>query len=408
MKNFILLLLFFFIFTLKSVSQTVIAFDYMETWNWPGLWFGNTPNSTWATNFSVSPTESAVIYGSGNGSSGFEQDWYVLPNITGLDPTSTYEFRFRLASYRVTSGANTRGVDVGDIVDVQVSYDGGFSYTSELRITGNTNAYWDYNTNGVINHVADGTFTNSLAPLGDIYRSGPGNQQFTGPSVISLQLPLGTTQVAVDIFCRVNAAGEEWWLDNIELVEIPNNPLPVTLTSFATECYNGIPLLEWTTASEQNSDYFQIERSLDGFEWVVVLKIQAMGNSNTGKNYQFYDIAAGRFKGYYRLKQVDFDGQFEYFGPVSSNCLEPVNKLRSEVFPNPTSSDIFIGMRHIQDENAQILITDNSGRIIFQEDIQLINGYVLKSVNLSTYQTGVYQIYITTLDHNYIHKVIKK
>lgn len=408
MKNFFILLSFLFGFTFNVNSQTVIAFDYMETWNWPGLWWGNTFNSTWATNFSVSPNESAVIYGTGNGLSATEQDWYVLPNVTGLDPTKIYEFRFRLTSYRVTSGSNTRGVDVGDFVDVQVSYDGGFSYISELRITGNNNAYWGYNTNGVINHIADGTFTNSLAPVGDIYRSGTGNQQFTGPSVITLQLPVGITQVAIDIFCIVNSAGEEWWLDNIELVEIQNIPLPVTLTSFTSECDSGMPLLKWTTASEQNSDYFQIERSRDGVDWISGSKVQAIGNSNTAKNYQFYDMSSGRFEGYYRLKQVDFDGQFEYFGPIYSNCMESVNKLECEIFPNPSSNEIFIGLRNNREENVQILILDNSGRMILQESLKVNDGYTLKAIDLKSYQSGIYQFIIITSKDKHIHKVIKK
>jgi hypothetical protein len=407
MKNFLFLLSFLVGFTSNVNSQTIISFDYMETWNWPGLWWGNTFNSTWATNFSVSPNLSAVIYGAGNGSSAFEQDWYVLPNITGLDPTKTYEFKFRLASYTVTSNSNTRGVDVGDFVDVQVSYNGGISYTTELRITGNNNAYWDYNTNGVINHIADGTFTNSLAPLGDIYRSGQGNQQFTGPSVITLQLPLGINQVAIDIFCRVNAAGEEWWLDNIELVEIQNNPLPVTLTSFTSSCDNGMPVLNWETASEQNSDYFQIEKSWDGFDWTVVSQVQAAGNSNQIINYQFYDVYSGRFEGYYRLKQVDFDGQFEYFGPIHTDCIESKSDFYSELFPNPTTGEIFIGIRNNQQEVVEILITDNSGRVLNRKNIDIINGYTMNTFDLSLYNTGIYQIHIYTKNRSYIHKVFK-
>lgn len=302
-----------------AVSQNTIAFDYMENWNWPGLWFGNTFNSTWATNFSVSPNASAVIYGSGNGSSAFEQDWYVLPNITGLDPTSTYELRFRLASYRVTSNSGTRGVDVGDFVDVQVSYDGGLSYISELRITGNNNAYWDYNTNGVINHDADGTFTNSLAPFGDVYRSGAGNQQFTGPSVITLQLPAGISQVAVDIFCRVNAAGEEWWLDNVELIEIASPPLPITLISFAGTRQSNSNLLEWKTASEQNNSHYILEHSTNGlFNENSVIHIQpGAGNSSTILKYSFVHENPGSTINYYRLTQVDFNGEYETFNIIS-------------------------------------------------------------------------------------------
>jgi hypothetical protein len=322
-------------------AQTIIAYDYMETWNWPGLWYGNTPNSTWATNFSVSPNTSAVIYGAGNGSSALEQDWYVLPNITGLNPNSQYEFRFRLASYRVTSTNNTRGVDVADFVDVQVSYDGELSYTSELRITGNSNAFWDYNTNGTITHVANGSFTNSLAPVGDIYQSGAGNQQFTGPSVITLILPPGITQVAVDILCRVNSAGEEWWLDNIELIE--DLALPIELVSFTgTPTKNG-NIISWKTSSESNTDYYLIERSTTGefTEKDIISIISAAGNSTELLEYNKIDKDYSQTINYYQLTQVDKDGNFKTYGPISidntytnKQLVKVVNMLGQEVDQN--------------------------------------------------------------------------
>lgn len=197
------------------------------------------------------------------------------------------------------------------------------------------------------------------------------------------------------------------WSNILELTELPCS-LPVTLTSFTSSCDNGIPVLSWTTESEQNSNYFEIERSRDGFEWKSVSQVQAAGNSNTIKNYQFYDINSGRFEGYYRLKQVDYDGQFEYFNPIYSNCIEPVSKLESEVFPNPTSDEAFIGLRNNQEEDAQLIVLDNSGRVIFQENIKIIDGYTLKTVEMKNYQSGTYQFIIVTSNYKYIHKVIKK
>lgn len=406
-KFFIFIFLLFF--TAKSTAQTVISFDYMENWNWAGLWFGNTFNSTWATNFSVSPSESAVIYGSGYGSSGIEQDWYVLPNITGLDPNKSYEFRFRLASYRVTSSFSSRGVDVSDFVDVQISYDGGISYTSELRITGNNNAFWDYNTNGIINHISDGSFDTNLAPIGDVYRSGPGNQELTGPSVITLQLPMGITQVAIDILCRVNAAGEEWWLDNIELVEKPLIALPVTLKSFKSECNNGLPKLKWITEAELNCDYFQIERSIDYINWVEVSKIKGMGNSSTEKKYEFYDISSGNnFEGYYRLKQVDFDGNFEYFGPKHTQCEGDGSTYDIEVFPNPVKDELFIGITNPIRGNGTITITDLSMKLVKQDLLILSDGYNLINLDVKDLSNGIYIIKINSNNIKSVGKFIKK
>ena len=126
-------------------AQTVVKYDYMETWNWAGTWWNSIPTSGWFIDASVSPTESAVQYGAGNGTSAVEQNWYSMPNVTGLNTLHPYQFKFRLASYTYSNTtATTRGLDVADILEVQVSTNGGVSYVSELRITGNGNATWPY------------------------------------------------------------------------------------------------------------------------------------------------------------------------------------------------------------------------------------------------------------------------
>jgi hypothetical protein len=306
-----------------SISQTVIAYDYMETWTWSGYWAGASATSTWANNASVTTNTSAVIYGLGSGSSTIEQDWYVLPNITGLDPNKLYQFRFRLASYRFSSTNTTRGVDSGDFVQILISTNGEISYTSELRITGFANAYWDYNTNGIITHTANGIFNTALNTSGgDVYRSGAGNQQTVGYSVISLDLPLNINQIAVDILCRVNSAGEEWWLDNIELVEI--DAMPVELMNFDVKLVDDSKaLIEWSTASENNCDYFIVEKSNDGIYWDFLVKINGHGNSTEKIDYRIVDNTLKYGLTYYRLTQIDYDGNYEVF----NNMIRVVDKL---------------------------------------------------------------------------------
>ena len=225
MKNFLLLLFLFFSSSINS--QTLLQYDNMETssqlWGSAG-WYYYQNNSLWATNYSVSPNTSAVIYGIGTGSSPVEQNWYVMPNVTGLNSNNPHQLKFRLASYKVTAPtAATAGVDVDDIVDIQLSYNGGTTYVSELRITGYNSGLWPYSNNGSITHTANGSFASN-----DIYQTNQG-----GYSYITLNLPVGITQVAVDVLCRINSAGEEWWIDNIELWQIatpPANPTSISAT----------------------------------------------------------------------------------------------------------------------------------------------------------------------------------
>lgn len=315
----LLLILLLSLNSILGLGQTVIQYDYMETFSTgysAAGWWTPAATATWATNTSVSPSTSAVIYGLGSGTSANEQDWYSLPNITGLNTSHPYQLKFRLASQTFTGPtAATRGVDAGDFIEVQVSRNGG-AYISELRITGNANAVWPYTATGIITHNANGSFTASAAPAGDIYQA-PAGSTTTGPSTITLDFPVGISQIAIDIFCRINSNGEEWWIDNIELIEI--FPLPIELMSFDGVNMDSYNLLSWSSASENNNDYYLLERSTDGYNWSVIDNQKGMGNSNTQTDYIFRDFTFEPVVNYYRLSQVDFDGNSETFKTIVVN-----------------------------------------------------------------------------------------
>lgn len=320
MKKIFLLLL---LITNVCFSQTLYKFDYIETFDfdWSGIWWTPSLTANYYTNASVSPTTSAVIYGSGTGTSVYESDWYSFPNLT-VNPSNDYYFTFRLASYRFTSTNTTRGVDGGDYITVQISTDGGIIYNNELRITGNSNAYWNYNTNSMYTKTVNGVLT-TIGPSAGGDRTSTGD----GYSIIRLNLPPNTSNIAIDIFARVNASGEEWWMDNFELYEIINTPLPVELTYFEGLEYPTFNKILWGTASEHNSDYFEIQRSSDGENWETVGIKTASINSTTKIKYNFLDSFDELVINYYRLKQVDYDGQYKMYGPIALDNTKPIKKI---------------------------------------------------------------------------------
>ena len=320
-----------------SLSQTLYRSDYIETFDvdWSGLWFTPITTTNYYTNASVSPTTSAVLFGSGNGTSAYESDWYSFPNLV-VNPNNDYYLTFRLASYRFTSTNATRGVDGADYITVQLSTDGGNTYVNELRITGNSNAYWNYNTNASYTKTANGTLT-TIGPSAGGDRTSTGD----GYSVIRLNIPPNTSNIAIDIFARANSAGEEWWMDNFELHEIVNISLPVELLYFEGSPYPSFNSLKWSTASEHNSDYFEIERSVDGEIWKVVGSKLASGYSTSVINYSYLDVFNDFLIHYYRLKQVDRDGQYKIYGPISldntksfKKVVKYINLLGQEINPN--------------------------------------------------------------------------
>lgn len=95
-----------------------------------------------------------------------------------------------------------------------------------------------------------------------------------------------------------------------------NPMLPIELISFDGYNKNNNNILTWSTASENNNDYFTVERSEDGVNWDVIDTVGGAGNSQSNINYSLVDNNYREVINYYRLKQVDFDGQYELFEKI--------------------------------------------------------------------------------------------
>jgi len=311
MKKLLLTLIcvFTLISNLKSQIENLIASDYVETYDWFGAWFTPAATAGYFTNISVSPDVSAAIYGTGNNVR--EQDWYSLPAVT-VDPFNEHIFRMRLAAQTISNPtASTAGLDGGDYITVQLSQDGG-SFVSELRVTGFSNATWDYSSTATASKVANGSIT-EFTPAGGGDRTLLGD----GYSYIELYIPAGASSIAIDVYCRVNRGGEDWWMDNFELYEISSTPLPIELISFEGHDHEGCNHLDWATASEANTDYYDVEWSRDAYVWESIGIIPAAGNSNMTLYYNFVDESPLPIVNYYRLVQYDWDGMYEIFGPIA-------------------------------------------------------------------------------------------
>jgi hypothetical protein len=117
--------------------------------------------------------------------------------------------------------------------------------------------------------------------------------------------------------------------------------LPIELVSFDCEWSGNNVNLNWVSASEINNDYFLIEYSTDGFNWVMVNKVEGAGNSSSLLEYTttHYNVSSGNH--YYRLTQVDFDGKHETFNIIS--CEKHINKEHIEIieYYNTTGQLLF-------------------------------------------------------------------
>lgn len=183
-------------------------------------------------------------------------------------------------------------------------------------------------------------------------------------------------------------------------------PLPVELTDFSILCDEQLVNIHWTTASEHNSDYFILETSLDGKEWRPVTEIEATGNSNTVSHYNYTDNSNNLV--YYRLRQIDINGEEVMFGPISANCKSQVTENTLSAFPNPTNGSFTVEIiNHSDDEDAIIRLFDIQGRLIQERKEVLNNGVNQYIFNIQNLAKSTYTLRVLS-DSNYKSlKVVK-
>ena len=169
-----------------------------------------------------------------------------------------------------------------------------------------------------------------------------------------------------------------------------SSPLPVKLTNFSATCAKNVTL-SWTTASEQNSDRFIVEKSRDGENWSMVGQKIASGNTNTTINYTLIDENNWNDITYYRLKQIDFNGAQEVYGPISVSCSE--NGSNMTVYPNPNDGkftvEIYSNETHA---DANLTITDLTGKIITSQKVNIANGTTQILMDHLELQMGTYLV----------------
>jgi hypothetical protein len=159
----------------------------------------------------------------------------------------------------------------------------------------------------------------------------------------------------------------------------PNAVLPVTLMSFEANCFGEDVLLQWTTASEFNNDFFMVYGSSDAINWTVLKRIAGNGTTNIPQRYQ--TALSGSAYQYFRLLQQDYDGTNEWLPIVRADC----DKARViSAHPNPFDSRIiFSGL----DANASYNLK------VYRENGQLLAHYdQVQSEEISTlhWPTGIY------------------
>jgi hypothetical protein len=152
------------------------------------------------------------------------------------------------------------------------------------------------------------------------------------------------------------------------------NPLPVTWLYFTGTTDGKGHTLNWATASETNNNFFELERAADGENFMSIARIEGAGNSNTMINYSYVDKLAPEGRVYYRLRQVDFNGKFDYADEVVTlvRTARQTDTLDFLLYPNPSSKGA--ARLLISDFDAEMVIisiTDMQGKILLRKAVYI-------------------------------------
>ena len=172
---------------------------------------------------------------------------------------------------------------------------------------------------------------------------------------------------------------------------------PVELMNFSVAGKNSIVLLNWQTAMELNNNYFEIQRSSDSRSFTAIGRVNGNGNSKEILNYNFDDNSPLEGMSYYRLKQVDYNGNYNYSQvlPVSFTSVAVT------IYPNPATDNILIKS---QEELLSITLQDVTGRTVFKQNF--VNGESIQQIPLSTLQEGLYLVSVQTKTRTVVQKLI--
>ncbi len=182
-------------------------------------------------------------------------------------------------------------------------------------------------------------------------------------------------------------------------------PLPVELLDIQVIQEKDKVKLDWTTLTEINNDRFEIERSSNGQTWEKIGTIKGAGNSEVQRSYSLVDEDPLKGVSYYRLRQVDHNGEDEYFDPVAVNFEQGGT---ANVYPNPVQDQLYVNLSDIDAGEVQMTIVDPTGKKVLHVNEMAHEGQNLLLLNTSDLAPGMYLVNITTPGKSFSKAVVVK
>ena len=155
-------------------------------------------------------------------------------------------------------------------------------------------------------------------------------------------------------------------VDHFRITVYTTSTLPIELLEFNAVPSENQVNTQWVTATEQNNNYFEVERTTDGFTFKTIGLINGFGNSSSPHSYEMADTTPVVGVAYYRLKQVDFNGEYSY-SPIVTVTFN--KKAEATIYPNPSLDGVFTFLQETQYTNNEVAI--------FSTDLKLIKKIIV-------------------------------
>jgi hypothetical protein len=186
-----------------------------------------------------------------------------------------------------------------------------------------------------------------------------------------------------------------------------NTSLPVTLIDFSGFYNGGSDHLQWQTATETDNNYFDVQRMTTNGDFKSIGTVKGAGTSNIEHSYSLDDPSPLSGVNYYRLKQVDVDGNFSYSNIISIST-PMTDAITVSVYPNPAKNYVNIIINATESYSGILTVTDIVGKVVYQNAIASGDGATQAVIDMSGFGEGQYIIKFTSSAMSTTCKVTKQ
>lgn len=324
-----------------------------------------------------------------------------LPMVVTCDDCEGTEFDVAVNKGIYSNPDAQTGLQTGNAVDETWSLIPNKTFTGDITIE----LQWNAGANGTENSQLPGFSNTNITPV--YWMKNVSTSWSNDGENVNVSSQGSDPYVAV-IKLSGMSKGQEYLFG----VSSGNAALPVEFSFTRVEAVNEEVHISWGTSSEENNDFFVVQRSAEGQSWNSLKKIQGAGTTLKAQEYNFTDSAPLSGLSFYRIKQVDFDGTTDYSRIMNVNMSNESSSTQlniNEVYPNPFNSQINLEIISPFSGNGRIALFDLNGNELKSKSMPWMAGenqLILK--NLDALPSGYCVLVLSINGQRTTKRILKK